>query len=487
MRKFFWIILVIFFLSRFCFLANYPHFYDSPEYFRESTNNSFFSSLARSHESIHPVFLFLTQAFQKMTPKANVWEISLISAIFGLVSFLAFYFFIKKNFGGKMALFSLLPLIFFPHLWLVQTNVLHESLDCGLFLSALFFFDFFLDKKKIAWFLMAAIFLSLSLFDFVGILLWMPVFLGWAIFKSKKLNWHQNLGWSLGIIIASFLIAITGLYGLLSLSQTIDPTLRLKSLLLGYGGGGIFSGWNILNILRMLRNDGLILFYGYSLAAILGLMITGVYLVKQKKWPLIIFLLTFFLPFIIIGKFWYGGLFGRYSVLVAFPLALVLALLPWRKIWWVLMVVLFLSFLPTFWVYQKTPISQIEAGLIEKIGLKENDLLILSDYQRPQLVYSNAVYLGGDQEQQKIIEKKIEEKLKANGKVFLSQQAIDFPYWQYDGQQIHIISKGNKNKAQLKEFLKDKEKELVAEDKEYPLLAIYQIRTSPRARTLFFK
>jgi len=499
MRKFFWIILVIFFLSRFCFLANFPHFYDSPEYFRESTNNSFFSSLARSHESIHPVWLFLTQTFQKIVPQNNVWEISLISAIFGLIGFLAFYFLIKRNFGEKIAIFSSVPLFFFPHLWLIQTNVLHESLDCGLFLSALLFFDFFLDKldkKKLAWFLMAVIFLSLAIFDFVGILLWMPVFLGWAIFKSKKLNWHQNLGWSLGIIIASFLIAITGLYGLLSLSQTIDPTFRLKSLLLGYGGGGIFSGWNILNILRMLRNDGLILFYGYSLAAILGLMITGFYLVKQKKWPLIIFLLTFFLPFIIIGKFWYGGLFGRYSVLIAYPLALLLALMPWRKIYGIMILILFLSFLPTFIAYQKTPIPQIEASLIDKINLKENDILILSDYQRPQLDYRNALYLNGDEKMQKAIEENIDKKLLQGDRVFISQQAINFPYWQYDGQQIHIISKGNKihliskgnkDKAQLKEFLKDKEKELVAEDKEYPLLAIYQIRTSPRARTLFFK
>ena len=89
--------------------------------------------------------------------------------------------------------------------------------------------------------------------------------------------------------------------------------------------------------------------------------------------------------------------------------------------------------------------------------------------------YSNVVYLGGDKEQQKIIEEKIVEKLKANNKVFISQQAVNFPYWQYDGQQIHIISKGDKNRAQLKEFLKDKKLEVVVENKNYPLLTIYQM------------
>ena len=249
----------------------------------------------------------------------------------------------------------------------------------------------------------------------------------------------------------------------------------------------------------MLRNDILILFYGYSLLVILVLIIIGTDLIKKKNWPVLIFFLSFFLPFLLTGKFWYGGLFGRYAVLIAFPLALFLGLIPWRKVYGFLIIILFLTFLPTFWLYQQRPIPKIQADLINKIDFKENDLLVLSDYQRPQLVYlknkvlpkagsylknkvlpkagsySNVVYLGGDKEQQKIIEEKIVEKLKANNKVFISQQAVNFPYWQYDGQQIHIVSRGNKDKAKLKEFLKDKELEVVVENKNYPLLTIYQM------------
>jgi len=247
-------------------------------------------------------------------------------------------------------------------------------------------------------------------------------------------------------------------------------------LLFDYGSGGILSNWGFLSILRTLRNDALILFYGYSLSAILVLIITGAYLIKKKNWPVLIFFLSFFLPFLLTGKFWYGGLLGRYSALIAYPLALLLAIMPWRRIYGVLIFILFLSFLPTFVVYQQKPIPQIQTGLIEKINLQKEDLLVLSDYQRPQLEYSNALYINGDEKIQKIIEGKIVEKLSQSNRVFISQQAIDFPYWQYDGQQIHIISKGNKNKAQLKEFLKDKEKKLVAEDKNYPLLNLYQLQ-----------
>jgi hypothetical protein len=476
----------LFFISRFFFLANYPHFYDSPEYYQQSLSNNFFISLSQGHESIHPLYLFLTQLLQKIIPGQNVWELTLIAAFFGLVSFVSFYFLIKRNYNQKIALFSLIPLIFFPHLWLIQTNVLHESLNFALFLLSLLFFDFFLTKKNFSWFLLSTLFLGLAIFDFVGILLWSPVFLGLAILKSKKINW-SNILWGLLIVAASFLLAIGGLYSILRLSQIISPIPRLKVILFSYGGGIILSGWGFLDILRILRNVFLILIHGYSFSAILALIISVVYFIKKRNWPVLIFFLSFFLPFLLTGKFWYGGLFGRYSALIAYLLALALALIPWRKIYCFLIIILFLSFLPTFIVYQKTPISKIQAGLIGKTDLKENDMLVLSDYQRPQLVYlknkvlpkegsySNAVYLGGDQDQQKIIENKIEEKLKANGRVLISQQAINFPYWQYDGQQIHIISKGDKKKAQLKEFLSDKKLKVLTEDFKYPLLRIYQL------------
>ena len=55
---------------------------------------------------------------------------------------------------------------------------------------------------------------------------------------------------------------------------------------------------------------------------------------------------------------------------------------------------------------------------------------------------------------------------------------MTFPYWQYDGQQIHIISKGDKEKAQLKQFLNTKIVLLAAQNKKYPLLSIYQIKST---------
>jgi 4-amino-4-deoxy-L-arabinose transferase-like glycosyltransferase len=475
MKKYFWLIFSLFFISRFFFLANYPHFYDSPEYLRESLSSSFFNSLSSSHEVVHPVWLFLTQLFQKITSQPTSWELSLISAIFGLISMVVFYFLIKRIFNEKIAVFSSIPLIFFPHSWLIQTNILHESLDFGLFLSSLLFFDFFLKKRRLYWWVLSVLLLSLTALDFVGILFWSIAFLGLAILRSKENDWKKNIAWGFLTIFLSLILSFVVLYFLLLLTKNIEPISRLKVIFLGFGATGIFSGWGLIDILRILRNNLYTLVYGYSVAAILGLIFSSVYLYKKRKWAVLIFLFSFFVPFLITGKFWHFGPFGRLAGLMAYPLALFLALMPWRKIYWLLVTIIFLTFCPTFWVYQKTPVPQIQAGLISKIETKEKDLLIFSDYQRPQLNYDNALYIHSNEKIEKEVEEKITKNLLTGNRVFISQQAIDFPYWQYDGQQIHIISKGNKSKAQLKEFLEDKKLNLIVEEKNYPLLNVYQL------------
>jgi len=85
------------------------------------------------------------------------------------------------------------------------------------------------------------------------------------------------------------------------------------------------------------------------------------------------------------------------------------------------------------------------------------------------------LFVNGDDQDLKILEEKIEIAIEDKKLVFISQQAINFPYWQYDGQQIHIISKGDIQKAKLKSFLENKNLVLIAEDKNYPLLNIFQI------------
>lgn len=174
-------IFIIFGLSRFLFLAKFPHFYDSPEYLRLSQEKNLATALQKSHESIHPVYLFLIQTSQKF-----FHSISFISAFFGLLGLIYFYYLVKRLFGKKTAFLSLIPLIFFPHFWLIQTNIMHESVDHFLLIVSLLFFDIFLENKKLVNLVFSLLFFLVAVVNFVGNLIWLPIFFGLFIFRRNK-------------------------------------------------------------------------------------------------------------------------------------------------------------------------------------------------------------------------------------------------------------------------------------------------------------
>ena len=463
----------LFVLSRLFFLSDYPHFYDSPEYYRESLSASLTRSLAASHEVVHPLYLFLCQGIQHalilLTGQPHYWALSLISALAGGLSLIAFYFLVRSLFDKKVAVLSILPLMFFPHLWLLQTNILHESLDFSLFLLGLLFISLSFKKHRPFLIFLSVICWTLGLIDNFGLLIWFQAVLG-TVFIQKN-NRIKNLLVAGLATILSISLAFYSLVLIFS-SFTEKPVNHLLSLL-SYGNG-FLSGWSLLNLLRLFRNDFLILWYGYTPVS-LFLLAALYFLYRRKNYRAVVFFLGFFLPFLLTGKMWYGGLFSRYSGLVAFPLAFILGNLRQRKIYLFLVAVIFIFFLKTFLAYQGEPLPERQKALIYQSGVTEDDLLILSDYQRPQLPFANALFVNTDEESKKVIGESIEQALKAGKKVYVSQQALNFPYWQYDGQEIHIISRGSKEKAVLAKMLEGKKLTLKAEDKRDSLLSVYEV------------
>jgi len=174
------IVIFLFLLSRFLFLANYPHFYDSPEYLKLAQVGNLFTALQKSHESIHPIYIYLIQTVHGFLP------ISFVSAFFGLLTFIGFYFLIKRLFNKRTAFLSLIPLVFFPHLWLIQTNIMHESVDHFLLIVSLLCFDIFLSNKKLISLIISFLFLILAFINFSGNSIWLPVFAGLYIFRKYK-------------------------------------------------------------------------------------------------------------------------------------------------------------------------------------------------------------------------------------------------------------------------------------------------------------
>jgi len=467
------LIFIIYIVSRFFFLAKYPFFYDSPEYLRESFSSNFFSSLQRSHESIHPVYLFLIQLFQRIIPGENAWNLSLISGLFGLGSFILFFLLVRKLFNEKTALYSLIPLIFFKHIWLIETNILYESINNFFLIAGILSFIYFLSNKKIYLFILSLIFLSLGILNFTGLIIWFISILSFVLLKKrfdKKDYFYLIIGVLICLIIVNKIIfEISG----------ISVVLRLTTLYKSYGTNILLKDYSFLDILRMFRNAFLILLNGYSVASLFSIIIFIFLILKEKNKKMMLFSFFFLIPFLLSSKFWYGGLYGRYSSFIAYFLALTFSFvyLKFKRIYFVLLFILIVSFIPTFIRYQQTPVFLIQDNLIKKIDIKNSDIIILSDYQRPQLDFLNSYFLLPDQNRNKEIENLITSKLSAKSRVFITKQAINYPYWQYDGQEIHIISKGNINKASLNNYLSNKELKLVSFNKEYPYLDVYEIKS----------
>jgi len=183
-------VIIIFLITRFFFLAGFPYFYDGPEYLRLSQEKNLTLALSKSHQSLHPIYILFTQLAQKLFKFINftdsVTPVTFVSALFGTLAIICFYFLVKRLFGKKTAFLSLIPLTFFPHLWLIQTNIMHESMDHFLLLVSLLFFDIFLTNKKTISVLVSFLFLILSFINFSGNLIWTPIFFGLYIFRKYK-------------------------------------------------------------------------------------------------------------------------------------------------------------------------------------------------------------------------------------------------------------------------------------------------------------
>jgi len=161
--------------------------------------------------------------------------------------------------------------------------------------------------------------------------------------------------------------------------------------------------------------------------------------------------------------------------MVAYAFGLCFGLMLSKNAYWLMTAGSILFFIPTFLIYQQKPIALIEKTMIKKARSDKKSLLILSDYQRPQLFLENTLYANGSLNDQKKLEEAIVLAFSENRRVFISEQAVTFPYYQYDGQQLHIISKGDVKKSLFSYFLKDKKLIPVVSDNNYPLLTIYEI------------
>lgn len=469
-----WQMLVVFGLfavTRLVGLAQYPHFYDSPEYVRLAARGPW-EAIQQSHESIHPLYIWMTQVSYSWWP--SVAGVSVVSVVMGLLSLGGLGYFVWRQWGYAAAVKALLLFTLLPALFLLQTHVMHEAVEQACLLWGVIGMLEYFRHKKLAWFGLSIGLLAAAVFNYVGIVVWLPLCL--------TVIWWCRDTWSRADILqvgAGFILAVLlGQCLLLGLGRWVGIDVHARYLFFQQQAGVLADLLTPIGFLRVVRNTGLVLLQGYG--PVIGLVWVGAIFdrIWRRDWKSVTVLAAAAGCFVISMSFWHGGMYGRLGAVVGLFLAVLGGLISRRWLYGFVIFTTSISFLTVLIAYQQTPIPLQQKQLLDNAKLSSTDLVVLSDYQRPQLSYTNAVYVGSATYPQ--VQREIEAAVSAGQRVLITAQAVRFPYGQYDGQRLHVLHEGPEDKAHLYSFLNQFELRPVVTDSNRPLLTVYEVLPNSR-------
>ncbi|MEI8067407.1 MAG: hypothetical protein WCG91_00450 [Candidatus Shapirobacteria bacterium] len=464
----FLLILGLFIITRISSLGIFPHFYDSPEYVKLAQLRQPLEAIRQSHESLHPLYIWSIQLAYYLKP--NIVAISSVSFIFGLITFFGLAYFLKNNFGKIITRKALLIFTLFPATFLLHTQIMHESLEHALLIWGIVALTEFFKRHRFYLFFSSILLFSLAISNYIGIIFWFPLCFAVVWWIQKK--WNKSDLILLGInFISSIVIGYLAITALMFFTN-----IKLDNRF-GFFTQQIIPLLDILTpigFLRGLRNIIYVLFYGYGVLAPLVFLIAIIKTVFIKNWRNTIILSIGFICLIVSNYFWHGGMYGRLAGVVALFLAILIAFIKTKWIYILVCISTAFSLLVTFIVYHQEPIPIKQLNIIKQVINSDNDFIVISDYQRPQLEINNKIVVGSATYQQ--AQTQIKQAIDSNQHVYITSQAITFPYEQYDGQTKHILSNGPIQKSHLYSFLSAYSLHKVIEDSNYPLLNLYEVK-----------
>lgn len=458
------IISILFFLSRLPFLRAYPVFYDSFEYSRIAEAINFFNFtqvIISSHQPIH-TFYFLTILILKQiffflpTDKILV----LISLIFGYLTTVFFFLFVKEYLDDKKAFFASLLLLLFPYFFIANTNILYESELLFFQIAGIYFFhkavvlyktDMYLHGDFVKFFFLASLFFGLSLSMFIGSFIILPVFFALYLAAKTKVS---PLILSLFLALALFIPLLLDILVFKSFALIVEKyQSHFSDLVSSQEGLVIF-------IFRILRN---IVLESSAILSWPGAIIVATVLLVSLFYPLFYPLsstpifnflssIVWFSPPILHMQFWHAGLFGRLAIFLVFSASLLLAknlTKKWQKI--SLLLVLFFLLIPKLLAQtQRPPIYKyyelIKDASDVAILTSDSNRSLYQRYQLPTFVFSP----GNDFPE---AEKFINENLKQGKTVLIDSAGLNYPYFQFDGDYYHLLSRHPQSPPHAKPLL----------------------------------
>lgn len=379
-------------------------FYDVPEYLQIVTTHPFLQVFSLGHFPIHPIFLGILWILIKFLP------VNVIAMFFGVISIFIIYKISKLIFKEGPYFLATLIFTLFPAVWIINTNLMVESVALTFYLLSIYFF---LTKKSKSFFL--------SLFLMIGIhiqtVFWIPtilllpfIFNEETDFKKKEI--FKYIKFSIFAILTS--IAFYFLIYYFSGREISGTTEQLSTYL--------SSG-----ILRMIRNSWLTLATDFGSLIIPILLIILIKKIKSKE--KIIAWIIFFVLTILMAANWQGDFMGRRIIFASVILSLAIYKYLKRKTFFVILYLL--------------PI--VIANIVLYSGsypfalpnIPKDQVLVETRYLKPFTKYDGTILWIGEDNLSKI-----DEFFKDDKRVFITKQAVTAPYLLLVGQNYHITSLG---------------------------------------------
>lgn len=370
-------------------------FYDLPEYLQIVSSHNLIQVLSLGHFPIHPIFMGILWILIKIFP------VNVIAMIFGLISIIFVYKISKSIF--PTLIFALLPGV-----WLINTNLMVESMTLTFYITSVYFF---LSKNKKLFFV--------SLFLMIGThiqaIFWIPTIFIFPYILELKFNKKYIIDLIKTSLLATGFSIIFYLLIYYFSGRVIEGTTEQLSTYLSSG------------ILRMVRNIWLSFIRDFGTFTPFILLIGILKNVKSKSiW---LAWLVFFLSVGLIGANWQGDFMGRRIIFAAPILALALNKYLRKKSIFVIIYLLPIVFANIFLYTQKPPFNIPD--------IPRGQVLIETHFLKPFIKYTGTTLWVGESDLDVV-----DDYLKKGMRVFLTKQAITAPYMLLVGQNYHITSLG---------------------------------------------
>lgn len=443
------IILLLIIVGLFFTTPDFLLFYDAPEYIEIVRENTLLKAVTMGHMPIHPVFIFIlwitTRLILVFFDVSWQYAGNLSALTFGAITLFSLHKLLHLFFKNKFEkVISLIIFSFFPLIWIINSNLMVESIMLPSFIGAVYFSNRILqnDDLKSSGLYVICIFVLIG--AHIQTLYWLPAIFAFNLIingKSDssrliKLGLLTSIGFTLGLSVYVLIYFFTGM----NVSESVFD--------LFFGHHGTLAYNEPLGYLRMVRNILLNISRSFGVLSVLLLFYLFIRSEKDK--------LTLFgwgllgLSVVVMGAIWSGDYMQRRMSFLAIPLA-IMFVKQFGNRSFLIVIYLFIMLTPNIHLYSqdrtKMPLFQIN-NLVST--LPKNETYIQTHYVSPFVKDYQGNIIWVDRYAISDIKAAL-----AKGRVFIDSQGIKAPYFVYSGNNYHITSVSDGYDSEAKGIFKE--------------------------------